>query len=54
MCKLYGGVCYFMVNVDINRIVYEELKKKVNSDKVKYPSVKFLVHKLIMENMEKE
>ena len=41
-----------MVNVDIDIKIYEKLKEKVKEDKIKYPSVKFLVHKLIMENLE--
>ncbi len=41
-----------MVNVDIDSKIYEKLKEKVKNDKVKYPSVKFLVHKLIMEKMD--
>ena len=43
-----------MVNVDIDSRIYEKLKEKVKNDKVKYPSVNFLVHKMIMEKIDDE
>lgn len=49
-----GGFYFRMVNVDINPLVYDELKKRVKKNKLEYPSVKFLVHKLLMEKMEDE
>jgi len=43
-----------MVNVDIDPLIYNNLKKIVSSDRISYPSVKFLVQKLLMDNMEKK
>lgn len=41
-----------MVNVDIDPLIYNDLKKFVKDNKLNYPSVKFLVHKIIIDNLE--
>ena len=43
-----------MVNVDIDPLIYNNLKKIVQEDKINYPSIKFLVQKILMDNMEKK
>jgi len=43
-----------MVNVDIDPLIYNNLKKIVNENKITYPSIKFLVQKLLIDNMEKK
>ena len=41
-----------MVNVDIDSSIYKNLKRIVEENKVIYPAVRFLVQKLLIDNLE--
>lgn len=42
-----------MVNIDIDREIYDDLKKLVKDNKYEYPSIKFCCQKLLLNEIKK-
>ena len=40
-----------MVNVDIDKDLYEDIKGVVRKDKLKFPSIRHFVHEMLLEKM---
>ncbi len=41
-----------MVNVDIDKKVYEDIKEIVNKDRLNFPSIRHFVHKILLDKIK--
>lgn len=41
-----------MVNVDIDKDLYEDIKRLVRENKLNYPSIRHFVHKMLLDRIE--